>query len=79
MADGIEKAIKMPAAEQRLRHVKHWRYISQHTVGYWAQVPATLPPSLLREFSGCCHHSKESGTDQASSPSRHTCAVYIVV
>ncbi len=41
MADGIEKAIKMPAAEQRLRHVKHWRYISQHTVGYWAQVPAT--------------------------------------
>jgi len=37
VADGIEKAIKMPVAEQHLRHEKHWRYISQHTVGYWAQ------------------------------------------
>lgn len=37
VADGIEKAIKMPLAEQHLRHQKHWRYISQHTVGYWAQ------------------------------------------
>ena len=45
VADGIEKAIKMPAAEQRLRHEKHWKYISQHTVGYWAQVPAA--PSAL--------------------------------
>lgn len=43
MADGIEKAIKMPVAEQHLRHEKHWRYISQHTVGYWAQVKQDVP------------------------------------
>ena len=45
VADGIYKAIKMPRAERHLRHDKHWRYISQHTVRYWTEVcsgPYTL-------------------------------------
>lgn len=38
LADGIYTAIKMPASERHLRHDKHWRYVSQHTVRFWAQV-----------------------------------------
>ena len=38
VADGIYKAIKMPRSERHLRHDKHWRYISQHTVQYWTEV-----------------------------------------
>jgi hypothetical protein len=37
VADGIYAAIKMPQEHQQLRHEKHWRYVSQHTVSYWAQ------------------------------------------
>ena len=38
LADGIYTAIKAPARERHLRHDKHWRYVSQHTVRFWAQV-----------------------------------------
>lgn len=38
VADGIYAAIKMPLRDRHLRHAKHWRYVSQHTVKYWAQV-----------------------------------------
>lgn len=45
LADGIYTAIKMPASERHLRHDKHWRYVSQHTVRFWAQVrPYILTP-----------------------------------
>jgi trehalose 6-phosphate synthase/phosphatase len=27
----------MPLEHRRLRHQKHWRYVSQHTVAFWAQ------------------------------------------
>lgn len=37
VADGIYTAIKMPLEHRRLRHEKHWKYVSQHTVAYWAQ------------------------------------------
>ena len=50
VADGIYKAIKMPQAERHLRHEKHWRYISQHTVRYWTEARApspSLPPSCV--------------------------------
>lgn len=43
LADGIYTAIKMPPADRHLRHDKHWRYVSQHTVRFWAQVRAMLP------------------------------------
>ena len=36
--DWCMQAIRMPQAEQHQRHAKHWRYISHHTVKYWAQV-----------------------------------------
>ncbi|PNH09141.1 putative alpha,alpha-trehalose-phosphate synthase [UDP-forming] 7 [Tetrabaena socialis] len=35
-ADGIYAAIKLPREHRQLRHEKHWRYVSQHTVAYWA-------------------------------------------
>ncbi|KXZ45849.1 hypothetical protein GPECTOR_50g643 [Gonium pectorale] len=35
-ADGIYAAIKLPPEHRQLRHEKHWRYVSQHTVAYWA-------------------------------------------
>ncbi len=37
VADGIYAAIRVPQEHQQLRHEKHWRYVSQHTVSYWAQ------------------------------------------
>ena len=40
VADGIYAAIKMPLKDRHQRHAKHWRYVSQHTVKYWAQVIA---------------------------------------
>ena len=47
VADGIYKAIKMQRAERHLRHEKHWRYISQHTVRYWTEVrPCTYEQHL---------------------------------
>lgn len=36
VSDGIYKAIKMPKADQRMRHEKHWSYVQKHTVSYWA-------------------------------------------
>jgi trehalose-6-phosphate synthase len=47
VADGIYTAIQMPAGDRHLRHEKHWRYISGHTVGYWAQVTS------IARSSGC--------------------------
>lgn len=38
LADGIYTAIKASPVERHLRHDKHWRYVSQHTVRFWAQV-----------------------------------------
>mmetsp|Transcript_2058 Transcript_2058/g.5209 ORF Transcript_2058/g.5209 Transcript_2058/m.5209 type:complete len:929 (+) Transcript_2058:1462-4248(+) len=35
--NGMYAAICMPLEHRRLRHQKHWRYVSQHTVAYWAQ------------------------------------------
>ena len=37
VAEGIHSATRMSIADRLLRHEKHWRYISQHTVMYWAQ------------------------------------------
>lgn len=36
MADGMYRAVKMPLEHKKLRHDKHWRYVSHHTVAYWA-------------------------------------------
>ena len=50
LADGIYTAIKMPASERHLRHDKHWRYVSQHTVRFWAQVRSRI----LRPWQRLC-------------------------
>ena len=42
VADGIYSAINTPLKDQHQRHAKHWRYVSQHTVKYWAQVRACV-------------------------------------
>jgi trehalose 6-phosphate synthase/phosphatase len=36
VCDGMYAAVRMPREHRRLRHEKHWRYVSQHTVAYWA-------------------------------------------
>jgi trehalose-6-phosphate synthase len=38
VADAIYSAIKLDPKQRHDRHAKHWRYVSQHTVGFWAQV-----------------------------------------
>lgn len=35
-ADALYRAISMPAHERAARHEKHWRYVREHTAGYWA-------------------------------------------
>lgn len=37
MCDGIRNCLATPIEEQIFRHKKHWRYVSEHTVNYWAQ------------------------------------------
>jgi len=37
VAEAMNTAISMPEAEAQLRHEKHYRYVSTHDVGYWAQ------------------------------------------
>jgi len=36
VADAMETALVLPENEKRLRHDKHFRYVSTHDVGYWA-------------------------------------------
>ncbi len=38
-----------PKTNRRLRHDKHWRYVSQHTVAFWAQSYVT---DLVRLWRG---------------------------
>lgn len=38
VADAIYSAIKLDPKQRHDRHAKHWRYVSHHTVTYWAQV-----------------------------------------
>ncbi|GAX81965.1 hypothetical protein CEUSTIGMA_g9393.t1 [Chlamydomonas eustigma] len=37
VADGMYSAISTALEHRRLRHDKHWKYVSSHTVAYWAQ------------------------------------------
>ncbi|KAG1664974.1 hypothetical protein FOA52_001986 [Chlamydomonas sp. UWO 241] len=37
VSDGMYSAIKAPLEHRRLRHEKHFKYVSTHTVAYWAQ------------------------------------------
>ena len=37
IADTMYKALSMSGHEHEARHEKHWRYVSEHHVGFWAQ------------------------------------------
>ncbi|CAN6274145.1 unnamed protein product [Urochloa humidicola] len=37
VAEAMNAALRMPEAEQRLRHEKHYKYVSTHDVAYWAK------------------------------------------
>ena len=47
VADGIYTAVRLPPDQRALRHEKHWRYVSEHTVGAFAarRLPPPLPAS----------------------------------
>lgn len=47
VAEAMNTAISMPEAEAQLRHEKHYRYVSTHDVGYWAQ-------SFLHDLERSC-------------------------
>lgn len=53
VADALNLAITMPDLEKRLRHEKHFRYISSHDVAYWSR-------SFLQDLERACkdHYSK---------------------
>ncbi|ONL95329.1 trehalose-6-phosphate synthase2 [Zea mays] len=53
VADAMETALVLPENEKRLRHDKHFRYVSTHDVGYWAN-------SFLLDLERTCkYHSQK--------------------
>ncbi|KAG0464230.1 hypothetical protein HPP92_020299 [Vanilla planifolia] len=47
VADAMDFALAMPEPEKQLRHEKHYRYVSTHDVGYWAN-------SFLQDLERTC-------------------------
>lgn len=57
VSDGMYAAIRMPLEHRRLRHEKHWKYVSQHTVAYWSSSYITdlvVSEIIHHRFSGEC-------------------------
>eukprot|EP00897_Mesotaenium_endlicherianum_P000952 jgi/Mesen1/10858/ME000093S10382 len=52
VAEAMNSALTMPDGEQHMRHEKHYKYVSTHTVGYWAQ---SFVNDLMRT---CREHSR---------------------
>lgn len=48
--DAIYAAIRLPLVDRHIRHEKHWKYVSNHTVQFWAKVsaPAACAAPWLR-------------------------------
>ncbi|KAF3332087.1 alpha,alpha-trehalose-phosphate synthase [Carex littledalei] len=52
VADAMDLALEMAESEKQLRHEKHYRYVSTHDVGYWAN-------SFLQDLERTCReHDK---------------------
>eukprot|EP00887_Chlorella_sp_A99_P001749 scaffold19.g1749.t1 len=49
--DAIYAAIRLPQAEQHIRHEKHWKYVSNHTVQFWAKSYVADLQRFTREHS----------------------------
>ncbi|XP_010276860.1 PREDICTED: alpha,alpha-trehalose-phosphate synthase [UDP-forming] 5-like [Nelumbo nucifera] len=47
VAEAMDSALVTPEPEKQLRHEKHYRYVSTHDVGYWAQ-------SFLQDLQRAC-------------------------
>ncbi|PIA58626.1 hypothetical protein AQUCO_00500517v1 [Aquilegia coerulea] len=47
VAEAMDHALVVPESEKQLRHEKHYRYVSTHDVGYWAQ-------SFLQDLERAC-------------------------
>lgn len=47
VADAMDVALGMPEQEKEMRHEKHYRYVSSHDVGYWAN-------SFLQDLERAC-------------------------
>lgn len=47
VAEAMDSALVMPEPEKQLRHEKHYRYVSTHDVGYWAN-------SFLQDLGRTC-------------------------
>ncbi|EHA8591475.1 alpha,alpha-trehalose-phosphate synthase [Cocos nucifera] len=47
VSDSMVSALEMAEAEKQLRHEKHYRYVSTHDVGYWAN-------SFLQDLQRTC-------------------------
>lgn len=51
--DAIYAAIRLPLVERHIRHEKHWKYVSNHTVQFWAKVSGTeLGTELFAGWEG---------------------------
>ncbi|XP_075485833.1 putative alpha,alpha-trehalose-phosphate synthase [UDP-forming] 9 [Primulina tabacum] len=53
VAEAMNMAITIPDAEKRLRHEKHFRYVSSHDIAYWAR-------SFMQDLERACkdHYDK---------------------
>lgn len=50
--DAIYGAIRMPIAERHIRHENHWKYVSSHTVQFWAKVRKQAAGCWLPDVGG---------------------------
>lgn len=51
--DAIYAAIRLPLVERHIRHEKHWKYVSNHTVQFWAKVSSRGHGAPEGESWGC--------------------------
>ncbi|XP_027363802.1 alpha,alpha-trehalose-phosphate synthase [UDP-forming] 5 [Abrus precatorius] len=47
VAEAMDSALMVPEAEKKMRHEKHYRYVSTHDVAYWAR-------SFLQDLERAC-------------------------
>lgn len=49
--DAIYAAIRLPLADRLIRHEKHWKYVSSHTVKFWAKSYVTDLQRFTKDHS----------------------------
>jgi trehalose 6-phosphate synthase/phosphatase len=61
VADAMYRAAMLPIADAEARHEKHWKYISEHTVGYWCGAFPTPNPASLFAHTRLTLYFSQSG------------------